>query len=74
MSNTVSIDKEYKWFVENKEQLYNKYGDSYVAIKNRKVLGKYKSFAEGVNKTKMKEKLGTFIVQRLSRDDEQIII
>ena len=62
------IDKEYKWFVNNNKALYDKYGDVYVAIKNGKVLGKYKSFAEGVIKTKKKEKEGTFIVQRLSSD------
>ena len=62
------IDKEYKWFVDNNKKLYDKYGDVYVAIKNGKVIGKFKTFAEGVTKTQKKEKIGTFIVQRLSPD------
>ena len=62
------IDKEYKWFVNNNKSLYDKYGDIYVAIKNNKVIGKYKTYAEGVMKTQKKEKLGTFIVQKLSAD------
>ena len=63
-----TVDKEYKWFTDNVEILYNKYGDVYVAIKNHKVIGKYKTYAEGVLKTQKKEKIGTFIVQRLSPD------
>ena len=62
------VDKEYKWFVDNNKKLYDKYGDIYVAIKNNKVIGQFKSFAEGVTKTQRKEKIGTFIVQRLSSD------
>lgn len=65
---TSTVDKEYKWFIVNSKKLYEKYGDVYVAIKNGKVLGKYNSFAEGVKKTQKKEKIGTFIVQRLSAD------
>ena len=63
-----TVDKEYKWFVSNSKKLYNKYGDVYVAIKNNKVIGKYKTFAEGVIKTKKREKIGTFIIQKLSSD------
>ena len=63
-----TIDKEYNWFVNNNKKLYDKYGNVYVAIKNNKVIGKYKTFAEGVTKTQKKEKIGTFIVQRLSPD------
>lgn len=63
-----AIDKEYKWFINNSKKLYDKYGDVYVAVKNNKVIGKYKTFAEGVMKTQKKEKLGTFIIQRLSSD------
>lgn len=66
MQNT--IDKEYKWFVSNNKHLYDKYGDVYVAIKNNKVIGTYKTFSDGVLKTQKKEKKGTFIVQKLSSD------
>ena len=62
------VDKEYKWFVSNRKKLYDKYGDVYIAIKNNKVIGKFKSFAEGVTKIQKKEKIGTFIVQQLSFD------
>ena len=65
---TTFVDKEYKWFTNNRKKLYEKYGDVYVAIKNNKVIGQFKSFAEGVTKTQRKEKIGTFIVQRLSLD------
>ena len=31
-------------------------------IKNHKVIGKYKTYAEGALKTQKKEKIGTFVV------------
>ena len=50
------VDKEYKWFVDNNKKLYDKYGDIYVAIKNNKVIGQFKSFAEGGRKHKERKK------------------
>ena len=54
-------DKDYKWFLKNYQVLYDKYGECYIVIKNKKVLGTYPTYADGVRNTK--EKLGTFIVQ-----------
>lgn len=60
---------DYKWFLENYESLYNKYGAVYLAIKNRVVLGTYGSYADGVIATKKNEPLGTFIVQKCGNDE-----
>ncbi len=56
-------DKDYAWFLENYSELYNKYGVSYLVIKNQTVLGAFNSYAEGVKAMIGKEELGTFIVQ-----------
>lgn len=54
---------DYEWFLANYDDLFKKYGVSYLAIKNKQVLGKYSSYAEGVHETEKTEPLGSFIVQ-----------
>ena len=62
-------EKDYKWFLENYNNLYKEYGQKYLAIKNQNVIGVYSSYADAVNTTKKTEKLGTFIVQFCSGDE-----
>ena len=57
-------DSDFKWFLDNYDELYKIYGNSFLAIKNGKVLGAYKTYADGVRETQKNEELGTFIVQR----------
>lgn len=56
-------DRDFQWFLEHYDELYEKYGRAYLAIKNSKVLGAYPTYAEGVRATEKTEELGTFIVQ-----------
>jgi len=62
-------DKDFEWFLENYNDLYEKYGRSFLAIKNKNVLGVYDSFADAVDSTAKTEKLGTFIVQECTGDE-----
>ena len=55
--------EDFEWFVENYKQLFEEFGAGFLVIKNKEVIGRYDSFGEAVNKTKEKEKDGTFIVQ-----------
>lgn len=59
---------DYKWFLENLQALYKQYGNAYIAIKNKSVIGVYSSYAEGVKTTAKTEELGSFIVQHCSDD------
>ncbi len=61
--------QDYDWFLQNYEELFNEYGVSYLAIKKRKVLGKYNSYAEAVLETEKTEPLGSFIVQYCNGDE-----
>lgn len=54
---------DFKWFLKNYDDLFKKYGSTFLAIKDKKVLGSYSSYADGVNQTLKSEPLGTFIVQ-----------
>ena len=61
--------RDFKWFKDNRVDLFTKYGDVFLAIKNQQVIGTYQSYAEGVKKTAQKEELGTFIVQHCTQDE-----
>lgn len=60
---------DFQWFVSNNKKLFNKYGSKYIVIKNKKVIGVFDDYYEGVKNTELKEKLGTFIVQKCGKDD-----
>lgn len=60
---------DFNWFVENHKDFYNKYGASFLAIKNKTILGVYDSFASAVKETSIVEELGTFIVQECDPDE-----
>lgn len=54
---------DFKWFEENYSKLQKEHGNSFLAIKDCRVLGAYPSYAEAVRITERTEELGTFIVQ-----------
>ena len=60
---------DFNWYKEHLEELFNEYGELYIAIKDKKVLGVYRSLREGVSETAKVEELGTFIVQKCGRDE-----
>lgn len=57
------MNEDFAWFKEHYPEFQKKYGNAFIVIKNKKVLGTYKSYAEGVRETEKTEDLGTFIVQ-----------
>ena len=62
------MNQDFEWFIENYDSLYKSFGECYLAIKDKKVIGKYASFAEGVHETEKTEKLGSFIIQQCNGD------
>ena len=63
MTNMQQQEADYQWFLENYQQLYEKYGVAYLVIKNRTVLGVYSSYAEALHETEKTEPIGSFIIQ-----------
>lgn len=62
-------NEDFDWFVQNYNDLYKKYGRSFLAIKNKGVLGSYTSYADGVRTMQSREAPGTFIVQECNGDE-----
>jgi len=63
MDNNNKQDLDYKWFLDNYNELYERYGKTFLVIKNQNVLGVFPSYAEGVKAASKDNELGTFIVQ-----------
>ena len=53
--------KDFAWFKEHYADFQKKYGESFIAIKDKKILGIYDSYGNGVRETTKTEELGTFI-------------
>lgn len=62
-------ERDYKWFKENYFTISEEYGNSFVVIKNKKVIGSFDNYGDAVRETVKKEKLGTFIVQFCNGDE-----
>ena len=62
------MSEDFAWFKEHYTDFQKKYGESFIAIKNKKILGVYDSYGNGVRETVESEELGTFIVQECSPD------
>ena len=62
--NINSQTTDYQWFLDNYTDLYTQYGESFLAIKNKTIIGVYSSYAEGVKITSESHELGSFIIQK----------
>ena len=54
---------DFKWFVEHYDELFEKYGMSYLAIKDRSVLGSFDSPKAAISAVSKEYPLGSFIIQ-----------
>lgn len=62
------MSEDFSWFKEHYADFQKKYGESFIAIKDKKILGVYDSYGNGVRETTKTEEFGTFIVQECSPD------
>jgi len=58
------LEKEFKYYLDNQDELVKKYNGKFLVIKNCKIIGIYDTELEAITKTSEKEKLGTFLVQK----------
>ena len=65
------LDREYEYYQENKQELLQRYLDKFVVIKDNSVIGSYDSKEEALSNTIKEHKLGTFLIQKVSANDEE---
>jgi hypothetical protein len=61
-------NKDFEYFVNNYQKIFNKYGHKFIVIKNQKILGVYDDIDDAVDETVKTEEIGTFIVQECTGD------
>ena len=59
--------KEYNWFLDNHDELYNKYGESYLVIKDNAVIGNYETFSEGLTSVRGIQPDGSYIIHKCGK-------
>jgi hypothetical protein len=63
------LKREFDYYLKHQKELSEKYDGKFIVIKNETILGVYDSELEAVEQTAKTEELGTFLVQRCTRDD-----
>ena len=61
---------EFKFYLDNKKSIIEKYNGKVIVIKNRKIIGYYDNDCQAINETKKNHQLGTFIIQKCSSDEK----
>ncbi len=60
---------DFNYFIEHYDELYEKYGHKFIAIKNHEILGTYDDLESAINVTSIDHPLGTYIVQECNGDE-----
>jgi len=69
---SVNLKPEYQYYLDNKSEFLKKYEGKFIVIKNKEVIGVYSNVHEAVEHTAKTVTLGTFLVQHVSPDEDQV--
>lgn len=64
------LEKEFKYYLNNQNQLVEKYNGKYIVIKGEDVIAVYDSETEAYFETQKQHELGTFLIQYCEPGDE----
>jgi hypothetical protein len=67
MSNP--LQKEFQFYLDHQDELVKKYDGKFIVIKGGKVLGAYDDELTAITETEKSEKIGTFLVQKVSKGE-----
>ena len=65
-----SLEKEFKYYIDNQEELVKKYNGKFLVIKEREILGAYDSEMMAFEETQKEHELGTFLIQKCEPGNE----
>lgn len=58
------LEKEFKYYLKNQDELLKKFNGRFIVIKDDKVLGDYSSEIEALSETRKSHEVGTFLIQK----------
>ena len=63
---------DYKWFLDNQEELFKKYPDKFLIISECNVLGAFDTFEKAMEEALKHKKAGEFLIQKCMQDSSPI--
>lgn len=66
------LEKEYDYFLKNKETMLREYENKFIVIVGEQVVGSYASQDEALKESSQKYAIGTFLIQKISNKQEDI--
>ncbi len=60
---------DFNYFIEHYDEWFEKYGHSFLVIRNHEILGVYDDLKSAIDITSQSYPLGTFIVQECNGDE-----
>ena len=64
---TSSLQRDFEFYLSHQDEMVEKYDGQYIVIKDGAVLGAYDNELAAVTETQKSHKLGTFLVQKVSK-------
>jgi hypothetical protein len=64
------LDKEFKYYLDNQDELLKKYNNRFIVIVGGEVVGDYDSMEDAYFESGKKYPLGTFLIQKCSPGDK----
>lgn len=65
------LKKDFEFYLANQAELVEKYDGKYIVVKDGEVLGTFDDELTAVTETRREHELGTFLVQRVSKGDDE---
>jgi hypothetical protein len=69
----MALEKEYSYFLKNKEALLKSFPNKFIVIIDDEVVGNFGSQEEALKEASKKYKLGTFLIQKVSQAESDVI-
>jgi len=66
------LEKEYNYFLRNKETLLQKYPKQFIVIIDETIVGNYASQEEALKEASQKYPIGKFLIQKVSDDQGDV--
>ena len=66
------LEKEYKYYRDNKEEFVKKYLGKHIVIQNDKVIGIYNSLEDAITNSLKDNELGTFLVKQVEKEEQPL--
>ena len=66
---TNPLEEEFQFYLDHQDEMVKEYDGRFIVIKGGKVLGAYDDELTAITDTEKSEKIGTFLVQLVSKGD-----